>query len=741
MIPDNRVSTTAHHAAFNDPTRGPVEYLRDYERAGVALYDGTKGMQVKVWEGRVVDKMEVQVSAPGVPWTSLFTRAVVVEEISIAFDNNMFPFVTFTEASGGAWIYWFDSSDNTQKFTQLPAGTVSPRCCIDDHRPSQNANSDVVLAYLRGGSLYVRYQRERYGTEYLMQAGLGANARLVDVGMNRIWRLQFRLRNANHVAGAAVFTDPFLADVAADLLRRSGISPKHIDVSRLYDQTVEGYRVASQGGADAMLKPLQSAYFFDPGSWDKKLRFVPRGTNEPVAHLTFDDLLERDSPLSIERVQEVELLRKVNVTMVDSTAGWVPNKQTAERRSATIKATGELSDIVPITGSPDFIATVAAKRLRVPWGEPNKFKYGLGTPWSVLTPTDVVMLEDQRGRTFRMRLMEQSEDYGQFDLEASTDADWVYSQTATGTTARPSSPPVAGIAGDTKVVVLNIPVLRDQDDELGYYVAVYGTGRAWVGGVAEMATRGLASTKQSIAVDIPALAGSVVTALLPETSSEYLSDQTLRVKMFGGGQLESVARDEVLQYANLAAVQRADGSWEVLQFQTATTGPDGTYDLTGLVRGRYATEPLIVPVDAMFVVLDDAVMFVQFQKWMLGRPISYRGITLGQNPDDVAWIDLPPSEMQSQVEWPVAGLKGVRTGSSVVISWVARPRLGVETDPYHSKYFDGYGIICSDLPFPIYVRDGTTTYTRTSVAVGTTITVHPLNSATKRTGPGRSIVV
>src|SRR5690606_28140341 len=120
--------------------------------------------------------------------------------------------------------------------------------------------------------------------------------------------------------------------------------------------------------------------FFDPAEWDKKLRFIMRGA-APVAHITYNDLLERDSnksPMQIERVQEMELLRKVNVTMVDSTAGWIPNKQTAERRSATIKAIGESSSVIPITANPDFTATVATKRVRIPWGEPNKFTYGLG---------------------------------------------------------------------------------------------------------------------------------------------------------------------------------------------------------------------------------------------------------------------------------------------------------------------------------------------------------------------------
>src|SRR5690606_20271385 len=111
---------------------------------------------------------------------------------------------------------------------------------------------------------------------------------------------------------------------------------------------------------------------------------------------------------------------KVNVTMVDSTAGWVPNTQTAERRSPTIQAKGESTIAVPVTGTPDFAATVALKRLYIPWGEPHKFKYALGLPWSHLTPTDVIVYEDERGREYEVRLGESTEDYGHMTMEATS---------------------------------------------------------------------------------------------------------------------------------------------------------------------------------------------------------------------------------------------------------------------------------------------------------------------------------
>lgn len=739
MLPDNTLSEQAHIAGFSFPVKSPLpeDKLQDWELGGVYLNDPSKGLQVKLWHVRIevnIDTAEVDVivSAPGgvavgEPERVLFSGADITE-VALSFDQNMNPFIAYMQG-GDAKIWWYDPTVPGMTHTTLPAGCYDLRCTLDDKRSFNVGASDIVLSYVRAGNLCVRYQRERYDTETILRAGIGANARLVSMAMNRGSRMQWRLRNyaLTDDPGALLQADPFLADVVADLLRRSDVPPEHIDTDQLW-VPIEGYRIANEGGADSNIAPLQAAWFFDPGEWDKKLRFIMRGA-EPVAHITYEDLLEREGitgPMEMERVQEVELLRKVNVTMVDSTAGWIANKQTAERRSATIRATGESSTVLPITASPDFTATVATKRLRIPWGEPHKFKYGLGTPWSSLTPTDVITYEDRRGRVYQIRLGQSEEDYGNFQFEAQTNARWIYGITAAGASAKPWIPTVPGQAGDTVVVILDVPVLRDQDDELGYYIAVFGTGDGWNGGLVQLSMDGGATITQSIDVDIPAYIGETVTALLPEANSEYLSQQTLRVQI--NAPLESVDREAVLRYRNLVAVQHPDGSWEMMQYQDATPVDDTTFDLTGLVRGRYATKPLTVDVGARFVVFDNSVAFVQLQQWMLGETASYRGISYNQNPDDVAWETFAITNPKSQEEWPVHYVHAERDGSdNVTVSWIGRGRLGVEVAPRNSKYFSGYRVTFSDG----FTADTTDmTYTRASTPAGVTITVAGINTIT-----------
>ncbi|MES2704842.1 MAG: hypothetical protein V4649_19560 [Bacteroidota bacterium] len=132
----------------------------------------------------------VMVSAEGVTPVVLFTRPGI-RELSLAFDQNMKPFVAFVQYSE-AWYWWFDTVDATQKFTALP-GAVSPRCTLDDKRLIAQNTSDIILAYVKANNLYMRYQRDRYTIEYLLKTAVDAT--LVTIGMATNNRIRFKMRH------------------------------------------------------------------------------------------------------------------------------------------------------------------------------------------------------------------------------------------------------------------------------------------------------------------------------------------------------------------------------------------------------------------------------------------------------------------------------------------------------------------------------------------------------------------
>lgn len=188
MLPQNVLSTDPVPAQFRYPRNVPRAALIDYEYGGVALQDASKGLRYQVWKCEYLDE-QVILSAPEVlPFTLLTVPNIT--ELAFTFDQNMNPFVCYELANGDAKFYWFDSTIPGFTTTTLPSGSLSPRCALDDNRPLQIPISDIILAYVRSGSLYFRAQRDRYLVEYELSDLIGGS-RLLQIGMNAQLRMQF----------------------------------------------------------------------------------------------------------------------------------------------------------------------------------------------------------------------------------------------------------------------------------------------------------------------------------------------------------------------------------------------------------------------------------------------------------------------------------------------------------------------------------------------------------------------
>jgi len=188
-LPNNTRSDPAITAPFIFPDSLERELLVDYELGGVALNNPSQGLLVQRWTLTLVGD-DVTVSPDSGGSTVLFTLSGITE-LSLAFDQNMHPFVTYI-LSGDAWYWWFDSLLVEQVHTQMASDVENTRCCTDDKRPQLTASSDIILAYKRGSSLFYRQQRDRYGVEYDLD--FSSSLPLNRVGMTNNLRLKFEFR-------------------------------------------------------------------------------------------------------------------------------------------------------------------------------------------------------------------------------------------------------------------------------------------------------------------------------------------------------------------------------------------------------------------------------------------------------------------------------------------------------------------------------------------------------------------
>lgn len=536
------------------------------------------------------------------------------------------------------------------------------------------------------------------------------------------------------VSGPTVTRDRIvLGEVVAAICQRAGMGGDDYDVSQLTD-ILDGYRIASEGNGEAFIAPLMQAYFFDSTEYDGKLRFIKRGGN-PVLTITEDDLAERDSDaVEWERVQEPELLRKQTVAYLSPRAGFTRMTQHGERRSATVQAIGEATVELPVVMSDDDAAQVADKRIKVAWTEPEKCKFSLPYKFSELTPCDVVWLPDQLGEFRNVRVMTVQEDSGVLLCEGSMNRQSAYVSVAKGTVANPPLIVTPGVIGPTNAVIMNLPVLRETDDEAGLYIAIAGYLSGWSGAEVQFSSDGGATYSAAASINQAAVIGYTLTPLLAEVSSEYLSQQSVTVYLPEAP--ESLSYEAMLRYGNRAII-----NGEVLQYQTVTPVDATTFTLSGLVRGRYNTDPVEQASGSRFVLFDGAVQFVPTPSWMIGQALKYKAVSYGTSPDSYTGIDYTYSPCVSQTEFPPTYVQAVRDGSdNVMVTWIGRGRIGAEVAPRHSKYFTGYRVTWDDGVTTTSADTTATTYTIPSAADPITVTVRALNTITGA-GPASEEVI
>jgi hypothetical protein len=183
MIIEQRLSTVNFPAPLVNPIPRFSEF-EDFELGGIGINDASQGRAVQLW--RLVydiDSGDFILSSATYPPTTQFNRPDV-SYVSLSFDNNMNPFIAFTE-NGVSKFWWFDTVLGIQTFDETTIATaITPYATVDDVRALENAQSDIILTYIRSGNLYFRAQRGRYQVEYLLKSNVIGDVLVCGMGTN-----------------------------------------------------------------------------------------------------------------------------------------------------------------------------------------------------------------------------------------------------------------------------------------------------------------------------------------------------------------------------------------------------------------------------------------------------------------------------------------------------------------------------------------------------------------------------
>ena len=483
-------------------------------------------------------------------------------------------------------------------------------------------------------------------------------------------------------SGLLTSAGTILSDVVTTLSEKAGLNASDIDVTALTD-TVLGYVVTSLGSMKSAIEPLQIAYQFDALESEYKLKFVKRGGSSVVT-LSEEDLAahefgqERGDELPVVRGKESELPRETKLTYISLSRDYESDIQSASRLITESEQVNEIN--LPVVLSDAKAAQVAEIAQTVSWIERNTYpEFSLPYKYSYLEPSDVITV-NLRGVTHKIRITQTDlGNPGILKCSGVAEKTSHYTSTASGVAGQASTQTL-GVAGPTKLIILDLPMLRYADNDSGPYFAMSGYYSKWPGAALLKSTDSGETYAQAQSLLNGATVGYVTAT--PTTGGSTVVDDanTLNVKLYNDATLSSVTKLAMLNGANAAAVG-ADGRWAIIKFQTATLESDGSYTLSSILWGYHGTEHNISTIASG----DD---FVLLTESTIGRMIAnnneigvtrhYKAVTFGKNQFSAQSIEFA-NTAESLIPLSPVHILGSRDGSNnLTVTWVRRTRFDGE---------------------------------------------------------------
>lgn len=427
---------------------------------------------------------------------------------------------------------------------------------------------------------------------------------------------------------------PLLSEVVEDLCLLTGLTAGDLDTTDLSGDTVSGYVISQRSTVRSMLEPLMGTYFFDAVESDNKIKFVKRGGGVAVT-IPEDDLAahtgapgEMPDSVRVMRKQEMDLPVEVNVSYLNRAIDYQVSQQPSRRLITQSKQSVTLQ--VPIVFTDTQAKRIADMHIFSAWVERENHEFETGREYAKYEPCDVVGVV-KGGVTHNVRITQKDEGGdGVIKWKAVADYASVYSQVSTGVAVQSEAQTVS-MVGMTDLALLDVPLLRDVDDDAGFYYAAGGSSAGWRGVNLYQSLDG-GVTYTAISSMLPeSTMGYATTALgdYDEDLVEIIDEgNSVTVVIMHGGTLASVTREEMLDGANAALL-----GGQPFHFRDATLVDTDTYELTGLLRGRRGAETYMTGHVAgeRFVLLNENLRSVALPVSLKDQALYYKPVSFGNS--------------------------------------------------------------------------------------------------------------
>lgn len=463
-----------------------------------------------------------------------------------------------------------------------------------------------------------------------------------------------------------------LADCVARVCERVGLAEGDIEVEELEPVSVQGFTMSRRAPGRSYLDLLRAGYGFDAVESGGLLKFVLRG-KAAVASIAWDaqgaaEPGQTGARQQITRAEELRLPAVVEVGYRDALASYNVSIQRATREQ--VETVEQQAIELPVVMSAGQAKAAADRLLFEAWMARTARMVPLDASYLRLEPGDAIELLDAQGSARRVLIartdigrpglvrLECFEDELSLATASAGGVEWDFDE--------------VGIIALSPAVLylLDLPMLRDADNDAGIYWAVTGTAEEWPGAAVYRGNDGENYAPIGSAPLTPAGTASTVLAAGDPTTWDDVNSVTVALL---AGTLSSSTDLAVCNGANAAVLGN-----EIIQFVNVEDHGDGTYTLSRLLRGRRGTDHEMSAHAAgeRFVLLQGTVKRASLNVSEIGATRYYKAATFG-TPLDAASAQTFAGEGVALKPFSPVHVTAERDGSgNIALAWVRRSRIG-----------------------------------------------------------------
>lgn len=504
------------------------------------------------------------------------------------------------------------------------------------------------------------------GTAYLVLADF----QLADYG-NTLPNFQFLVEADKKIT---------VASTVAKIAQQAGIDPDTVSTSSVVGEVLGFSITDTSPTANDALAPLALAYMFDVAEVGGGLRFWRRGA-AAKGKLAFADLGsyegdDRPEAVSFARGPEIALPQQATFSYIDASMSWQVNSQLSQRVGGNSQS--NMSAQANLVLSADTAKSVADRMLWEAWTARATATTNTSDRLIDLQPGDSYLVDTGTGfEAYRVRSKTRGAN-GVAALELTLDRPEIYESDAAGAEGNPITQ-TEGNPPDSIFYPLDIPMLRDADDDTGFYMVVGAdTEDDWRGASILRSTDN--GDTYTLLTQLGGLTTTGMASGLGDGPTSVIDRATVMIVAMTdpSAELDTVTEEQLLEGYNAAWIGPDSGEGgEIIQFATPTLIAPGVFELTDLLRGRLGTEyATATHVDGEnFVLLQNAVVArVDLTPGDWNKPRLYEAITVLTDPTDPPSQSFTNTGESKRPLSPVSILGSTADDGDLTINWIRRSR-------------------------------------------------------------------